>query len=322
MLPSIDLDIPEGLLSLMNGKLRQTIKLMNKYGQLNPENLRSEAFEDLEEFSDEQIENSFKKILNVKDVNEEDKDDNQEEFHESEEKFKWPEYKLFLNNHDSSEVRVINYKVEKYNSKFHKYFNSIGIVKKLIETKALYGFTRIDMRSDLRVRDHKNMLRKEKLSFTESRLPANENTGEGIFIEFNLDAVREFENRSFVQERVKLFQSFSRDIEVNLYKSSARYMLLHSFSHVLMNTLIYECGYGASSLQERIYCSNDPKNEMAGILIYTAATDSEGTMGGLVRNGLPGNFERIIIGALKTSQWCSLIQYAMKYESGGQGPPL
>ena len=63
-------------------------------------------------------------------------------------------------------------------------------------------------------------------------------------------------------------------------------MLLHSFSHVLMNTLIYECGYGASSLQERIYCSNDPKNEMAGILIYTAATDSEGTMGGLVRNGL------------------------------------
>ena len=98
--PSIDLDIPEGLLSLMNGKLRQTIKLMNKYGQLNPENLRSEAFEDLEEFSDEQIENSFKKILNVKDVNEEDKDDIQEEFHESEEKFKWPEYKLFLNNHD------------------------------------------------------------------------------------------------------------------------------------------------------------------------------------------------------------------------------
>ena len=99
------------------------------------------------------------------------------------------------------------------------------------------------MRSDLRVRDHKNMLRKEKLSFSESWLPAIENSGEGIFIEFNLDAVKEFENRSFIQERVKLFQSFSRDIEVNLYKSSARYMLLHSFS-VLMNTLIYECGYG------------------------------------------------------------------------------
>lgn len=319
--PSIDLDIPEGLLSLMNGKLRQTIKLMNRHGLLNPENLRSEAFEDLEEFSDEQIENSFKKILNVKDVNEEDKDDNQEEFHESEEKFKWPEYKLFLNNHDSSEVRVINYKAEKYNSKFHKYFNSIGIVKKLIETKALYGFTRIDMRSDLRVRDHKNMLRKERLSFSDSWLPAIENSGEGIFIEFNLDAVKEFENRSFVQERVKLFQSFSRDIEVNLYKSSARYMLLHSFSHVLMNTLIYECGYGASSLQERIYCSNDPKNEMAGILIYTAATDSEGTMGGLVRNGLPGNFERIIISALKTSQWCSTDPVCYEIaESGGQGP--
>ena len=123
------------------------------------------------------------------------------------------------------------------------------------------------------------------------------------------------------QERVKLFSSFHRDREPEIYKMSSRYLLLHSFSHVLINTLIYECGYGASSLQERIYCSHDPNNEMAGVLIYTAATDSEGTMGGLVRNGLPGNFEKIAIKALKTSQWCSTDPVCYEIaENGGQGP--
>ena len=322
--PSINLDIPEKLLSLMSGKLRQTINLLYKYDKLKltPDNLRNEAYEELEEFNDTQIENSLKKFLNIQNVsNKEDVEENQEEFNESEEKFKWPEYQLFLDNHNSNEVRVINYNIDKYNSKFHKYFKSIGIVKKLVETKALYGFTRIDMGSELRVRDHKNMLRKEQLTFTETWLPAIENSGEGIFIEFNLNTIKEFEKRSSVQERVKLFSSFHRDREPEIYKMSSRYLLLHSFSHVLINTLIYECGYGASSLQERIYCSHDPNNEMAGVLIYTAATDSEGTMGGLVRNGLPGNFEKIAIKALKTSQWCSTDPVCYEIaENGGQGP--
>ena len=76
--------------------------------------------------------------------------------------------------------------------------------------------------------------------------------------------VKEFEKRRSVQERVKLFSSFNRDREPKIYKMSSRYLLLHSFSHVLINTLIYECGYGASSLQERIYYSNEANNSMAG----------------------------------------------------------
>lgn len=59
---------------------------------------------------------------------------------------------------------------------------------------------------------------------------------------------------------------------------SPRFVLLHTFAHLLINQLVQDCGYGSASLRERIY-SADGDRQMAGILIYTAAGDSEGTMG-------------------------------------------
>ena len=41
------------------------------------------------------------------------------------------------------------------------------------------------------------------------------------------------------------------------------------------------------------------------VLIYTAAGDSEGTMGGLVRMGEPGQLDRTITRALDRARWCS-----------------
>jgi hypothetical protein len=46
----------------------------------------------------------------------------------------------------------------------------------------------------------------------------------------------------------------------------------------------FECGYGSSALRERIYCNLEfPDEKMNGVLIYTASGDSEGSLGGLVR---------------------------------------
>src|SRR5260370_33934671 len=66
-------------------------------------------------------------------------------------------------------------------------------------------------------------------------------------------------------------------------------MLLHSFAHALMQRLAIECGYTAASIFERRF-SLPPEAEdgpMAGVLIYTAAADSEGTLGGLISLGEP-----------------------------------
>jgi hypothetical protein len=57
---------------------------------------------------------------------------------------------------------------------------------------------------------------------------------------------------------------------------------------------------------------------MEGILIYTAAGDSEGTMGGLVKMGLPGLIEPVIARALQKAKWCSADPVCI--ESKGQGP--
>ena len=88
-----------------------------------------------------------------------------------------------------------------------------------------------------------------------------------------------------------------------------------------MNQLTFECGYGSASLRERLFVSTAPRADMVGLLIYTAAGDAEGTLGGLVRMGKPGNVEPVIRRALARAQWCSADPVCMELgTSGGQGP--
>lgn len=86
-----------------------------------------------------------------------------------------------------------------------------------------------------------------------------------------------------------------------------RYVLLHSFSHALMRQLTLECGYTAASIRERIYALPPEHSDgpMAGILLYTAAPDSEGTLGGLVGLGEPDQFGRHLDAALEQMQSCT-----------------
>src|SRR5208283_1767756 len=85
-----------------------------------------------------------------------------------------------------------------------------------------------------------------------------------------------------------------------------KFVLLHTLAHSLINQLSFDCGYGSASLRERIYCNLDEQTEsMEGVLIYTASGDSEGTMGGLVRQGEPDRLLQTLIGAVQKAQWCS-----------------
>jgi hypothetical protein len=81
--------------------------------------------------------------------------------------------------------------------------------------------------------------------------------------------------------------------------------MLHTFSHLLIRELALECGYNAASIRERIYSDADSKDPMAGVLLYTAAADSDGTLGGLVELGKPENLGRLIKQALRRATVCS-----------------
>ena len=151
--------------------------------------------------------------------------------------------------------------------------------------------------------------------------------GEGIFIEFNENCLREWLNTHStkiyrrVQPLVERFERIQEERHLRERQITPRFMLLHTFAHLLMNRLTFECGYSSAALRERLYVSENPDAPMAGVLIYTAAGDSEGTMGGLVRMGKPGLFEPVVRSSLLAASWCSADPVCMEVgERGGQGP--
>jgi hypothetical protein len=99
-----------------------------------------------------------------------------------------------------------------------------------------------------------------------------------------------------------------------------RFVMLHTLGHLLINELIFACGYSSASLRERLYVSTAQGREMAGLLIYTAAGDSEGTMGGLVRMARPDPLRSVFASAISNARWCSTDPVCMDAGEKGQGP--
>jgi hypothetical protein len=95
-------------------------------------------------------------------------------------------------------------------------------------------------------------------------------------------------------------------------------VLIHTFAHLIINQLSFDCGYGSSSIRERIYCEKTGNEHgMYGVLIYTASGDSEGSLGGLVRQGEHGRLEDTIISAIENARWCTSDPICI--QSTGQG---
>ena len=215
--------------------------------------------------------------------------------------------------------RTINLSIDNYDSKIHKYFKSISLVPKLKETRALTGFSRLvpaGEETDLKE------LRKNMSRNPVDWLPAIEVYGEGIFFEFNYETMQKWLKNEKVKKRISLLDTALTKSKFYHHYSGAslkpEFVMIHTFAHLLINQLSFECGYGSSSLRERIYCEKyDNHNEMHGVLIYTASGDSEGSLGGLVQQGKPKILENTILAAIENARWCSSDPVCI--ESTGQG---
>lgn len=201
-----------------------------------------------------------------------------------------------------------------------QFFSRIRLIKKLRETRALYGFSRLAPSDDGAGAPLQQIKSDESIDW----LPAVIVRGEGIFVEFNRDAIDAWLSaHKEIQERAdglrRVFADSLRMPSNALTRVHPRHLLIHSFAHALIRELVYECGYGSASLRERLYCSTESGGEgvMNGVLIYTASGDSEGTMGGLVRQGKPDRFAMAISMALRRAQWCAVDPVCI--ESHGQG---
>ena len=122
--------------------------------------------------------------------------------------------------------------------------------------------------------------------------------------------------QGFVTRLLEVVRELSPGKAVD-WKWASRYLLVHSLAHILINQLVFECGYSSAALRERLYIS-DGIAPMAGILIYTASGDSEGTLGGLVQLGYPERMIQIFQRAISRASWCSADPVCSE-QTGGNG---
>ena len=238
--------------------------------------------------------------------------------------YRHQEYEIFCRDvnegYPKTNLLIKSSKISEYGSQVNNYFHRISLLEKLRETRAFVGFSRIFPESSLSVEAQRKLFSSKDLDW----LPAIIVRGEGIFLKFDDSKIDKWleKHGAFHQKRIAEIITRFDDLRTKRHQDqkeiTPKFMMIHSFAHLLINQLIYDCGYGSASLRERIYVSDDPKFKMSGVLIYTAAGDSEGTMGGLVSMGKPKNLEQTIARAIEKASWCSSDPVCI--ESTGQGP--
>jgi hypothetical protein len=193
-------------------------------------------------------------------------------------------------------------------AKVRSWLPDVVLVPRLREVSALYGFTRIDspewevMSTD---GDHIAPIAREKPSW----VPCAQTRGEGIFLRFSEDRLAAWEGQAAIMARGRVLAAghdkwrADRRLVPGEWPG-VRYILLHTFAHALIREFALECGYSASGIAERIYARSGDA-PMAGIMLYTAAPDSEGTLGGLVSLGRRDRLGGLIDQALEAARLCS-----------------
>lgn len=275
----------------------------------------------LKPFDDHEIENGLTVVTESSATAEAALDDQIPDDELTQERIRRPEFEKLRNDLDSFELAVSRQDSATFADPVRETIDRVNLVDTLRETRALYGFSRV-VPATRRYRDHRRRLwLEEPQSFNHNWLPAYVVNGEGIYIELNHDRLVAWESR--YQGRLAKLQANDSDARARRSQApreiSGRYVLLHTLAHLLINRLIYECGYSSASLRERLYVASGA-NPMHGLLIYTAAGDSEGTMGGLVRMGKPGTLESVVSTAFAEARWCSADPVCMELGEGGQGP--
>lgn len=286
------------------------------------DSLRNLAKKELKPYTDNQIKDALIRLNTETEVIEEEDFEQVSQEHQ----LRIEEYNVLNHETDQHNLRINETNIAEYKPDVSTYFSNVFLVEKLKETRVLAGFTRVTSQNGLGPEELKEMLRLDKqIDEEENWLPAYEVYGEGIFLKLNEDKLAEWEQRPEVLERIKPLQ----DKADELYKQgrmehkdiTPRFIMIHTLSHLLINQLTFECGYSTAALRERLYVSNRSKESMCGLLIYTAAGDSDGTMGGLVKMGKPEYLESVVKKAIDNARWCSADPICMEIGSqGGQGP--
>ncbi|MFF3301347.1 DrmB family protein [Streptomyces sp. NPDC002908] len=193
------------------------------------------------------------------------------------------------------------------------------LVKKLREVRALKAFTRLA--------DPDSTIESQEMPPSGSPLhwlPAMEVRGEGVFLRLDEDRLGSWEKATAVAARTERMRTAHQRIldqragdgsQAVSSPVTPRMVLLHTLAHVLIDEWSLEAGYPAASLRERLYAADD----MSGVLIYTATSDSAGSLGGVVAQGEPALLDRTVRSAIRRAEWCSSDPLCMETAVSGVG---
>lgn len=182
---------------------------------------------------------------------------------------------------------------------------SVIQLHRLREVQALVGFTRLEAVTPDINGEYESDVTRAQIAVEPQWFPAVENRGEGIFVQFRAETVEEWLARASVAARLDALhqghQLWALDRKSKRLFPGGAYVLLHTFSHLLLQSLSMRCGYPASSIRERIYADSAAKRY--GVLLFTGSPDAEGTLGGLVQQAR--HVEEHLFQALRMGMLCS-----------------
>ncbi len=182
---------------------------------------------------------------------------------------------------------------------------SVIQLHRLREVLTLVGFTRFEAVTPDIDGEYETDVERAQIALDPQWFPAVENRGEGIFVQLRPEAVRVWLERGAVKARLDALAAghnrWAKDRKSKRPFPGGPYVLLHSLSHLLIQSLSMRCGYPASSIRERIYADGDEARY--GILLYTGSPDADGTLGGLVQEAR--HFEDHLLHALRMAALCS-----------------
>lgn len=247
---------------------------------------------------------------------------------------KLPEWRIFTQSGGEIKEQHLTFHQKPVPLDLRSYIKSILQVDRLREAQALVGFTRLaspgefgewadDSIKEIQV----PLFRSKDHDF----VIGNEYRGEGIFFEFEENRIAEWCARKDIKELSKKYLESHRQFRAKrgLEPDDAlfpgmRYLLLHSFSHSVMRQIALYAGYSHAAIRERLYCREpgDPGGPMAGILLYTSAPDSEGTLGGLASLADEKQLSKLLAEALESVQFCSSDPHCAEHEPDSEGMAL
>lgn len=197
-----------------------------------------------------------------------------------------------------------------------KNIEAVVQLHRLREVMALAGFTRLEAEMPDIYGEYESGVEQAQIALEPKWFPAVENRGEGVFLLLRPDAVASWLERPAVKQRIDALTAgharWTQGRKSTREFPGGPYILLHTLSHLLLQSVAMRCGYPASSIRERIYA--DPEGNRYGLLLYTGCSDSEGTLGGLVQRAV--HIEEHLAEAIRSSALCSNDPICAQHEPG------